>query len=392
MATRKIRSTAIRAPTSALENHQIVLSQLKEVAEVGQRLRGDVRDSFVRVAELVEAGIFRVVDQHVLISSALAELLADAPFVKSVVAGTNVTVDSTDPRNPIVSATGGGGSGVVETIVPGDGIDVDDTDPANPIVSNTGVITLTAGDGSVTIDDTDPQNLIIIAPGGGGGTGYPDTLDALVYWFDASTVRLDSGTFVALLQNRGSIYSGLTANALGTGATVSATPLNSERVVTFPGISTGRYVHPIGYLLKNTTVFVVFKPSSLVAGSTFISGAATSFTSLIEATTGKLQIVKTNNALVGTATAGMTVGTWYQANSTYNDTTGAFAFRQAQAANGSGTNIKAIDVVNTVVGYNLAAGVEDMAGDLAELMVYSRVLSGPEIAGVEAYLFAKWGV
>jgi len=31
------------------------------------------------------------------------------PAVESVVAGTNVTVDSTDPRNPIVSATGGGG-------------------------------------------------------------------------------------------------------------------------------------------------------------------------------------------------------------------------------------------------------------------------------------------
>ena len=29
--------------------------------------------------------------------------------VESVVAGTNVTVDDTDPRNPIVSSTGGGG-------------------------------------------------------------------------------------------------------------------------------------------------------------------------------------------------------------------------------------------------------------------------------------------
>lgn len=31
--------------------------------------------------------------------------------VQSVVAGTNITVDSTDPQNPIVSATGGGGGG-----------------------------------------------------------------------------------------------------------------------------------------------------------------------------------------------------------------------------------------------------------------------------------------
>lgn len=52
--------------------------------------------------------------------------------VDSIVAGTNVTVDDTDPANPIVSAASG--SGVVESIVEGTGVTVDDTDPANPIV------------------------------------------------------------------------------------------------------------------------------------------------------------------------------------------------------------------------------------------------------------------
>lgn len=58
------------------------------------------------------------------------------PGIQSIVAGTNVTVDDTDPLNPVVSATGGGGT--VETIVAGAGISVDDTDPANPIVTATG--------------------------------------------------------------------------------------------------------------------------------------------------------------------------------------------------------------------------------------------------------------
>lgn len=35
------------------------------------------------------------------------------PGIQSIVAGTNVTVDDTDPLNPIVSATGGGDAGVV---------------------------------------------------------------------------------------------------------------------------------------------------------------------------------------------------------------------------------------------------------------------------------------
>jgi hypothetical protein len=36
--------------------------------------------------------------------------------VQSIVAGTNVTVDNTDPANPIVSATGGGGGGASVTV------------------------------------------------------------------------------------------------------------------------------------------------------------------------------------------------------------------------------------------------------------------------------------
>jgi hypothetical protein len=53
--------------------------------------------------------------------------------VRSIVQGTNVTVNNSDPLNPIVSA-----SGVVQTIVPGTNVTVDNTDPANPIVSASG--------------------------------------------------------------------------------------------------------------------------------------------------------------------------------------------------------------------------------------------------------------
>jgi hypothetical protein len=65
-SSRKIRSTAIRSPDKDPKNHEIVLSQLKEVAEVGQRLRGDPLDSFVRVSEMVELGLLRVVGGKVI--------------------------------------------------------------------------------------------------------------------------------------------------------------------------------------------------------------------------------------------------------------------------------------------------------------------------------------
>lgn len=81
--------------------------------------------------------------------------------VETIVAGTNITVDDTDPANPVVSASGGGGSGIVESIVAGDNIGVDSTDPANPIVSATGVVESVVAGSRISVDSTDPANPIV---------------------------------------------------------------------------------------------------------------------------------------------------------------------------------------------------------------------------------------
>lgn len=151
--------------------------------------------------------------------------LAPGGGVLSVVAGTNVTVDDTDPHNPIVSATGSGGG--VESVTGSTSITVDNTDPDNPIVeraaitgdagipanSNTitfdtvntdtgtfgddthvaaitvngkglitgvtsveisssggGIVDSVVAGTNVTVDDTDPANPIVSATGGGGSS------------------------------------------------------------------------------------------------------------------------------------------------------------------------------------------------------------------------------
>ena len=87
--------------------------------------------------------------------------------VDSVVAGTNITVDATDPVNPIVSAASGG---QVDSVVAGTNTSIDATDPVNPIVNvpTLGVESIVAGT-NVTVDATDPVNPIVSASGGGGG-------------------------------------------------------------------------------------------------------------------------------------------------------------------------------------------------------------------------------
>jgi hypothetical protein len=90
---------------------------------------------------------------------------ASSGQVNTIVAGTNIAVDNTDPVNPIVSATSGG---QVNTVVGGTNATVDATDPVNPIINvpSLGVEALVAGT-NITIDATDPANPIVSASGGG---------------------------------------------------------------------------------------------------------------------------------------------------------------------------------------------------------------------------------
>lgn len=58
----------------------------------------------------------------------------DGSGVQNIIAGTNISVDNTDPQNPIVSATITPGS-AIESVVAGTNVVVDNTDPLNPIVN-----------------------------------------------------------------------------------------------------------------------------------------------------------------------------------------------------------------------------------------------------------------
>jgi len=111
--------------------------------------------------------------------------------------------------------------------------------------------------------------------------------------------------------------------------------------------------------------------------------------------TAKLTLVSTSSAILGTATNAWTVGTAFQANATYNATTGAFAFRQGRAANGSGTGATGAGGVNptTFIGADINVSSQLLnAASIAELIIYNRVLTSTEITNVENYLNAKWGV
>jgi hypothetical protein len=55
------RRPSIQSVSNNTESHTTVLTQLKETVEIGQRLRGDPLDSYVKLRELQALGLARVV-------------------------------------------------------------------------------------------------------------------------------------------------------------------------------------------------------------------------------------------------------------------------------------------------------------------------------------------
>jgi len=84
-------------------------------------------------------------------------------FLNSIVAGTDVVIDSTDPNNPIINFNGS----TFEAVIAGNEIIIDNTDPDNPIVSTTenSLLAVTGG-ANVTIDNTNPRIPIVNALSG----------------------------------------------------------------------------------------------------------------------------------------------------------------------------------------------------------------------------------
>jgi len=87
----RVQSSAIRSPTDDIQNHTIVLRQLKEAVELAQRLRGSAGDSFVRVSELINSGLARLVNGAVVPSSTTASNGGSSvPLGRKILGGNSV--------------------------------------------------------------------------------------------------------------------------------------------------------------------------------------------------------------------------------------------------------------------------------------------------------------
>lgn len=207
--------------------------------------------------------------------------------LQSVQAGTNVTIDDTDPSNPIINSSGGGGSGTVESVT-GDG--VDNTNPANPVINSASETAQgTAELANQTETNTGTDDARIVTPLKLNtklrATRTVTGADSLVQSDDNSLIIFNSATafnFTLDQLTAGSkvqfmnINTGVVTFVNGSGVTVS--PTSPTLMGAGSGVFPGAFVF---YTSATTPILSSAYPESWLAYTPTISGFSVDPTSVV---------------------------------------------------------------------------------------------------------------
>jgi hypothetical protein len=135
-------------------------------------------------------------------------------------------------------------------------------------------------------------------------------------------------------------------------------------------------------------IFVVLKPITYVAESTLVAGASGDTFSVIQHGTTPA-IVVYNGSSLSAGNTGLVLGTWALLEAGGSTGTSAFTKVNTAAAVTGGTLTVADRGGIQVAGHPGSTNLANM--DLAEIIVYSSVLSGTDATAVRAYITGRYG-
>ncbi len=256
-------------------------------------------------------------------------------------------------------------------------------------------------------------------PGPTGSSVTPPPLTGMLVWYIAGAGSNCSGATCndgdsqdTWADQSGNGLTGHGDNTLALGTAVPnciagvyhTNQINGKPAVTFNGnvLTPTCFAHAQTGII-NTHTATAFVVMTFTSACTYLTGATEcsiqggvggSFNWEPSNSSGNATLNKACQAFIASSTSTTSSATWYQMNIDYDDSTGAWAMRTNRAGAGSGTNTQTLTGETLGIGGNGCTGsvLGPFNGQMAEYILYGRVLTGGEITTVETYLNAKYGL
>jgi hypothetical protein len=224
-----------------------------------------------------------------------------------------------------------------------------------------------------------------------GAASYPASIEGLFAWFKADAITGKSnGDTLTEWRNSAPVEAGRDLVAIGS-PTYQTSVVNSLPVVRFGGSAYFLYnAYPM-IANKPFTLFIVHKLSSIAPSYSGLWGFGISDAGgVFIKSTGKTAVYAPGSMYDGTGA--ITYGT-----TNWNYTTAVFGQTLTTRRNGSAditAGTLTLSGALQAVGYlgNQAVASRVFSGDMAEVLVFSRVLTSTEIAAVEGYIVGKYAI
>lgn len=216
----------------------------------------------------------------------------------------------------------------------------------------------------------------------------PNTLSGLHAWWKADSLVLANGAAVASWADSGSGGFTATQATAGLRPTYVTNVVNGLPVVRFTGGAARFLVSGASSSLTDETIFVVLnhggraiEPIRATSGDGGV---------IFQVRAGIMALSGQNTGIRRDATTVTNATNFFVQSASH--TTAATAFYVNGAAAGSGIGLTPTAGRTTVIGADPVAAAEYVDGDIAELIVYNRVLTTAERATVHSYLQDRYAI